>query len=109
MYLWHWPLFAFARIFYGPNPPAIVLLSLIGASVLLAWGTYQFIEKPIRHGNQNPLITKKLAVGLALVGIVGLTIFKLDGIPSRFISHEQSIASLQWKASYNNTDACKSR
>jgi len=109
LYLWHWPLFAFARIFYGPKPPSMVLLSLIGVSILLAWGTYQFIEKPIRHGNQNPLITKKLAVGLALVGISGLTIFKLDGISSRFNSDEQSIASLQWKASYNNTDACKSR
>lgn len=109
LYLWHWPLFAFARIFYGSNPPEILLIGLMGASILLAWGTYQFIEKPIRDIDNPTLGTKKLSAGLIIVGFVGLVIFKLDGITTRFPNTETEIASLQWAATENNTEWCKAQ
>ena len=84
LYLWHWPLFSFARIFYGPHPPEFLLGGLIVISIVLAWGTYQFIERPIRH-RINPIIGPiKLALGLIAVGLMGLVIFKLNGVSSRF-------------------------
>lgn len=109
LYLWHWPLFAFARIFYGPNPPEIVPIGLVGASILLAWGTYQFIEKPIRHASNPTLGTKKLVAGLIIIGLAGLVIFKLDGIATRFPNTEKEIASIQWGPAENNTERCKSQ
>lgn len=109
LYLWHWPLFSFARIFYGPKPPEIVLIGLVGISIILAWGTYQFIEKPIRHKSNPILGPKKLIGGLIIVGLMGLAIFKLDGVASRFPYTEKDIASLQWSPTENNTENCKSK
>lgn len=50
LYLWHWPLLSFARIFEGQIPTVPVRLGLVIASFMLAWVTYRFAEKPIRHG-----------------------------------------------------------
>lgn len=48
LYLWHWPIIAFAKQIYG-NDISIYYLLLIGiASFLLAYLTYKFIEKPFR-------------------------------------------------------------
>ena len=41
LYLWHWPLLSFARIVEGGVPSASLRLALLGASVGLAWATYQ--------------------------------------------------------------------
>jgi peptidoglycan/LPS O-acetylase OafA/YrhL len=109
LYLWHWPLFSFARIFYGPHPPEFLLGGLIVISIVLAWGTYQLIERPIRH-RINPIIGPiKLALGLIAVGLMGLAIFKLNGVSSRFPQIEKDIASLQWSPSENNTETCKAK
>jgi peptidoglycan/LPS O-acetylase OafA/YrhL len=48
LYLWHWPLLSFARILEGQPISDIYKLVLLGLSVLLAWLTFQIIEKPIR-------------------------------------------------------------
>ncbi|MBQ5515599.1 MAG: acyltransferase [Acetobacter sp.] len=49
LYLWHWPLVAWYHIMYGPttvhNSSGLMILTI---SILLAWGTVLFIEKPIR-------------------------------------------------------------
>ena len=109
LYLWHWPLFSFARIFYGPHPPESLLFGLITMSILLAWGTYQFLEKPIRHGTHSVFGTRMLVLGLLAVGLMGLAIFKLNGLPFRFPEIERDIASLQWGSSENNTEGCKAK
>jgi peptidoglycan/LPS O-acetylase OafA/YrhL len=48
LYLWHWPAFVFARIVMGRNLHVVerVLITLV--SIVLAYITYQFLEKPIR-------------------------------------------------------------
>ena len=54
LYLWHWPLLVFfAIIKFGP----LTLLErelILLASVLLAWMTYRFVEKPFRFGPAKP-------------------------------------------------------
>ena len=45
LYLWHWPLLAFARIVHGGEPAAMVRVGLCALSVLLAWLTYELVEK----------------------------------------------------------------
>jgi peptidoglycan/LPS O-acetylase OafA/YrhL len=86
LYLWHWPLFAFARIWPGVIPTAPVLLGLACVAVVLATLTYRLIEQPIA----TPFRRQPLATALALVALLGLTGFvgKLTydakGFPSRF-------------------------
>jgi peptidoglycan/LPS O-acetylase OafA/YrhL len=51
LYLWHWPIFAFARYFHrGPLPVAQTIPIVVGSFCLgiLSW---RFIELPFRNGN----------------------------------------------------------
>lgn len=78
LYLWHWPLLSFGHIFWGELLPTKISLILVAVSIIFAWLTYQFIEKPLRFSRQT-----KVKVGLTftmlLVGIVGYQTDKYDG------------------------------
>ena len=50
-YLWHQPLFAFVRIRTTESPSTLVASILSIVSVLLAYFTWRFIEKPSRNVN----------------------------------------------------------
>lgn len=57
VYLVHWPMFAFAYVGYGHTPPMLVLVSLVGAALVLGWAQYTFIEQPFlkaRHSRYIP-------------------------------------------------------
>jgi peptidoglycan/LPS O-acetylase OafA/YrhL len=86
LYLWHWPLFAFARIWPGVLPTAPVLLSLACVAVLLAALTYRLVEQPIAVPfRRRPLATALILVALlALTGFVGKLTYDAKGFPSRF-------------------------
>jgi hypothetical protein len=58
--------------------------SIVIASVVLAWLTYQFIERPIRFGHRLvPLKVGGLLAGMAALGIVGLVADRTNGLPIR--------------------------
>jgi peptidoglycan/LPS O-acetylase OafA/YrhL len=86
LYLWHWPLFAFARIWPGVIPTAPVLLGLACVAVLLAALTYRLIEQPIAIPfRRQPFATALVLVGLlALSGFLGKLTYDAKGFPSRF-------------------------
>jgi peptidoglycan/LPS O-acetylase OafA/YrhL len=86
LYLWHWPLFAFARIWPGVIPTAPVLLALAGVAVGLAALTYRLIEQPVAAPfRRRPFATALILVGLlALTGYVGKLTYDAKGFPSRF-------------------------
>jgi SGNH domain (fused to AT3 domains) len=86
LYLWHWPLFAFARIWPGIIPTAPVLLALACVAVLLAALTYRLIEQPVAAPfRRRPFATALVLVGLlALTGFVGKLTYDAKGFPSRF-------------------------
>lgn len=86
LYLWHWPLFSFARIMESETPSSAVRLGLIAASIVLAWLTYEFLERPLRHRALSRSIVLTLCVSLFLLGIAGLAVRKLDGLKSRHLS-----------------------
>jgi peptidoglycan/LPS O-acetylase OafA/YrhL len=48
LYLWHWVLLVFLRI-QNPQPPGIVLILTLGASVLLAAATFHLVERPLKR------------------------------------------------------------
>lgn len=83
LYLWHWPLLSFARIVIGETPPTGVRIALVALSILLAFMTYRFFEKPVRaprpHLARGPVATGPkgivilLAAALTALGIAGLT------------------------------------
>lgn len=77
LYLWHWPLLSFARIVGQSSQQVIV--SLVIASVVLAWLTYRFIEIPVKRSSRDPgnaaRMTRLLALCLAGITLLGLAIW----------------------------------
>jgi peptidoglycan/LPS O-acetylase OafA/YrhL len=86
LYLWHWPLFAFARIWPGVLPTTPVLFALAGVAVVLAALTYRLIEQPAAVPfRRRPFATALVLVGLlALTGLVGKLTYDAKGFPPRF-------------------------
>jgi len=85
LYLWHWPLLSYARIIESQTPSASTRAILILASFVLAWGTYRFIEIPVRskNGHAQKKYIALLCIGAILLFSLGVTIRKLDGIKNR--------------------------
>jgi peptidoglycan/LPS O-acetylase OafA/YrhL len=81
LYLWHWPLLAFARIYESTTPTPNMRFAALVLSLALAVATYRLIERPIRHG---PHATTKAFALLTLVagmGALGLVCYGLNGFP----------------------------
>lgn len=68
-YLWHQPLFAFARLRSLTEPGHMLMGALAVASLLLAWATWRYVEQPFRK-RANPLLVTQRHV-FAVSGAVG--------------------------------------
>jgi peptidoglycan/LPS O-acetylase OafA/YrhL len=77
-YLWHQPLFAFARLRSLTEPSFGLMIVLCASALLLAWGTWRYVEQPFRK-RPNPLLPTRRSVFVtsAVVGaafvVIGLT------------------------------------
>jgi peptidoglycan/LPS O-acetylase OafA/YrhL len=86
LYLWHWPLLSFARIAEFGAPSQGILLAAVALSVLLAWVTYRWLEKPVRFGagRKHPRATvAALCVTMGCAGLLGLWTVHKRGFSSR--------------------------
>jgi peptidoglycan/LPS O-acetylase OafA/YrhL len=77
LYLWHWPLLAFARILN--EPPAWTL----PLAFVLAWLTYRLVERPIRFSPPGWAKTLALCAAMAGIGGIGGYAWHKDGLPLR--------------------------
>lgn len=90
-YLWHQPLFAFARLRSLTEPTQEVMAFLAILSLLLAWGTWHWVENAFRKGKKNILSTQKKVFSLsAAMGIlfvsIGIAGYAGDGFKFRSIN-----------------------
>jgi peptidoglycan/LPS O-acetylase OafA/YrhL len=87
LYLWHWELLSFSRIVYSDIVPLTVTTLLLSLSFLLAYLTYQWVEKPIRFSataEKKPrYIASGLCGGLLIVGVLGFMIQYFNGFSNR--------------------------
>lgn len=86
LYLWHWPLFAFAR-HLSVEPLAMAPAAALAAlSLLLAWLSWRWIETPVRTRAILPArraLFLAAAVATAVFVLAGLALHAGDGVPSR--------------------------
>ena len=75
-YLWHQPLFAFARIRMTEAPSLAIMLGLSVVALLLAWFSWRFVERPFRL---KAVTSKRLIFSGSLVGIVFFVALGLVG------------------------------
>mgnify|MGYP000374142345 CR=1 FL=1 len=87
-YLWHQPLFAFARILSFEEPPLWLFSLLILVTMGLAYLSWRFVEQPFRDRSR---FTRGQIFGLATLASVALivpsyVIYKNVGFPDRVAS-----------------------
>lgn len=77
LYLWHWPILSFGHIYYHNKLSFSFKIIALVLSVLLAWLTVKFIEKPFRHGpNFNRLKVCILSAVMACIASLGYFVYK---------------------------------
>lgn len=106
LYLWHWPLLTFTRIYWGhPDTSKLIIAAMI--SFPLAYLTFRFIERPIRNSQFqfNIKVMTLLAVS-ALIGMAGLVIYLLNGIPERNLANKYTRIEADLKWNYWDDKAC---
>ncbi|MGA8260978.1 MAG: acyltransferase family protein [Arenicellales bacterium] len=101
-YLWHWPLMAFARI-CSVRPPSVWVLSVVALlALVLAAGSWRFVEQPFRRSARsagNTILIYTLASGSLIVVSIGLRLS--DGLPQR-LSPEVARIAAEVSATHHN-------
>ncbi|GAA3852804.1 acyltransferase family protein [Celeribacter arenosi] len=86
-YLWHQPIFAFARIRSDAVPGTPAMLALAMAAIGLAYLTWRYIEQPFRTRTPIFPMQKQVfgasAVGISAMAIIGYLGQLDDGLQSR--------------------------
>lgn len=95
LYLWHWPLLVFgAAIKFGPLTLVEREMILL-ASVLLAWATYRFIERPFRFGRPTRSKMFGLGAGMAMMAAAGIGVVSGRGFDFRLPPEIRAMANVQ--------------
>ncbi|NBV05762.1 MAG: acyltransferase [Proteobacteria bacterium] len=76
LYLWHWPLLSFAKIIQNDAPIVFIKILIFLASIILAWLTYRFVEKPIRFGNKPKKKILYLCIFMLLLGVISNDLYR---------------------------------
>jgi peptidoglycan/LPS O-acetylase OafA/YrhL len=95
LYLWHQPLFAFARV--RGEPTVAIYWTLIAGTGLLSWLSWRYVETPMRNRSfltQRTVFGASFAATLIFVAI-GAALVVADGFPSRLSSEQKKLLSWQ--------------
>jgi peptidoglycan/LPS O-acetylase OafA/YrhL len=82
-YLWHQPLFAFAKLRLDESPTSSLMIALSFASFVLAYLTWRYIETPCRYQVTKPLFISLTLIPLFVVTGVGITGHISNGFQNR--------------------------
>lgn len=94
LYLWHWPLFAFAGYTWGADIGVGSRLALIGVAIALAALTHRYIEQPARMWRGSRAVV--FAAGAAAIVICAAfshLVARGDGLPGRLSALAASVAA----------------
>jgi hypothetical protein len=107
LYLWHLPLLTFLKTTDIAEVTRTAKIVVIAASFILAWGTYRFVERPIRFGSTSsaPRVAVVLLLIMTLVGSGGLWIYSAQGFPNRYPASMQALLGTGAIPDHDNQDA----
>lgn len=88
-YLWHWPLLAFYRYGHG-SIDGLAGSVLFVSTLLLAWLTYRFVERPARLAAASSILIflRQYIVPAGALACVSLAAWKFDGFGLRWLSDD---------------------
>jgi hypothetical protein len=93
LYLWHWPLLSFARLFWPSEVGAAMTLALLAAAFILSVLTYRWIETPIRRGASARRTVPGLVAALGAIGALGTWSYAGKGLEFRLPELVRQIAT----------------
>lgn len=108
-YLWHQPLFAFARLRFPESVRHPLMLTLAAVTLVLAYLTWRHIEQPFRKGSPYLRLTPRgvfnaSAAGgivLAFIGLAGYglngNVFRYDGKTNSLFAHVHDWELYTWQ------------
>ncbi len=88
LYLWHWPVFTFYRLYSFQEISNATYLALIAISICLAWLTTILVEPQFRH-TQKRWKLFALMLGLIGIGFIGWNCFDREGMPFRAVAQQK--------------------
>ncbi len=102
-YLWHWPLFSFARIVLHENGSETLGVIISCISLALAALSYKFIEQPFRSSvTPTRLQLKRYGAALVVAALPALLIIATNGVPQR----NRTVQAVEITASQLHADPC---
>ena len=90
-YLWHQPLFAFARVRLSEYPSSLLMAMLSSTSIVLAYFSWRYVEKPFRESSNlgQKLIFLFSLIGLVSFLVIGFIGYKTNGFVNFITTAEQ--------------------
>jgi peptidoglycan/LPS O-acetylase OafA/YrhL len=79
LYLWHWPILAFARLSLVEPASPLLVVGLIVLAVGLAWMTQSLVEAPIRFGRLRHSVTAVAVLVVCAAGVGAAGAATADG------------------------------
>ncbi|MGH6862152.1 MAG: acyltransferase family protein, partial [Phyllobacterium sp.] len=109
LYLWHWPILAFIRYFYGEVSLDHAVIALV-AMLALSVASYHFVERPARRTRmaRSRQVMVMLVIPVSVVALAAGLLVRSDGLKSLIESSGQytaSMDSLNRQTSAANRDA----
>lgn len=94
-YLWHQPLFAFARHVSSVRITAPTYLLLVAVSLVLGWLSWRFVEQPFRDPKRvsAPRLWATCTVGSLVLAAVGVAASFSEGFPARLPPDKAAFAA----------------
>lgn len=104
LYLWHQPVLAFARHYLAAPLDAVTSCFALLISLLMAYVSWRFVEKPIRHA--KVIVSNKLfvvlMVSLSILGIAfGVVAYNSQGFESRYSLEAIAVYTHESSKHYN--------
>jgi peptidoglycan/LPS O-acetylase OafA/YrhL len=111
LYLWHWPIFSYARIIYGEMPERTLRIGMFSGVLCLAALTYFLVEKPVRYGKNRAAKVVVLVILLFATGFSGWMVCDNGGVRQRKAISDVAMVVNNFHKSYtsNAVEECKKR
>ena len=101
LYLWHWPIFVFFKVYAGAEPDIVTTLALCGLTGVVAYLSWRHVERPGRIAkiSRRRLFGATLAASVVFLG-GGVAIDLSGGARDRFPAAVVALASYQRSTDY---------
>ena len=86
LYLWHWPLLAFARSSMPERLPVVAAIAIASGSILAGWLSYKYVETPVRKKPvfyRRAVILPASAAALLVMCAAGFSVSATGGASGR--------------------------